>query len=94
MTKKDRSTDSNIEEEVQSRLKRRLQLLHDQHVWERLRTDVSGWQRGSYHNHEVNRVAEGLGLKVTPPAFLDRILEVLDEVKPEADTRNENKVKP
>jgi hypothetical protein len=66
-----------------------LQHQHEQFVWDRLLGELRGWQTGAYRDHDVERIARRLGIRIRPPAFLVELIEKLDETKPPGSWRPE-----
>lgn len=68
---------------AQEEIRRCVQNAHDIRVWESLHRAALGWQSGSLTDHDSRRMAQLMGVTLRPPPFLDRVLAVLGDVKPD-----------
>ena len=73
-----------MNKEVKKAIRKQIQADHDLHVWRHLHSAALGWKNGTLHDHDAKRFAARFGLeyKLKAPAFLDKIIEVLEEHQP------------
>ncbi len=74
--------DPTLTPEMKAAFQRYLQASYDRNIWEGLKDRVEKYRPGSWDSNMEQFMARRLGLDLEAPAFLERLLEMLEEVAP------------